>query len=89
MLDTLTPANPLVHFCYPSGKWSPEHLPKLDAIGIKTATTLDEGINAKTENPLKLKRSLMMDNRTLDHFVVTLSGVLDVLRRVTGGTRAR
>jgi len=89
ILEALTPSNPLVHLCYPSGIWSPDHLPELEANGIKTATTLDEGMNAKTEHPLKLKRNLMMDNRTLMHFVVTISGVLDVLRRVTGkaGTR--
>lgn len=89
MLETLSPSNPLVHFCYPSGIWSPEHLPELETFGIKTATTLDEGINAKTEHPLKLKRNLVMDNRTLDHFVVSISGVLDTLRRVTGRIRAR
>ena len=89
MLETLSPSNPLVHFCYPSGIWSPEHLPELEAIGIKTATTLDEGINAKTEHPLKLKRNLVMDHRTLDHFVVTISGVLDALRRVTGKASTR
>ena len=86
MLETLSPSNPLVHFCYPSGIWSPEHLPELEAIGIKTATTLDEGINAKTEHPLKLKRSLMMDTRTLDHFIANISGVLEALRRVIGKT---
>lgn len=89
MLEALSPSNPLVHFCYPSGIWSPEHLPVLEAVGIKTATTLDEGINAKTAHPLKLKRSLVMDHRSLAHFIVTISGVLDTLRRVTGKVRAR
>lgn len=89
MLETIAPSNPLVHFCYPSGVWSPEHIPELDKIGIKTATTLDEGLNVKTEHPLKLKRNLVMDNRSLDHFVVTISGVLDTLRRVTGKASTR
>lgn len=89
MLETLSPSNPLVHFCYPSGIWSPQHLPELEAFGIKTATTLDEGINAKTEHPLKLKRNLVMDSRTLDHFVVTISGVLDALRRMKGKASTR
>lgn len=89
MLETLSPSNPLVHFCYPSGIWSPEHLPELESNGIKTATTLDEGLNAKIEHPLKLKRNLVMDSRTLDHFIVIISGVLDTLRRLTGKTSTR
>ncbi|MDD1795377.1 polysaccharide deacetylase family protein [Enterovibrio sp. ZSDZ42] len=78
----------LTHFCYPSGIWSPEHLPELNALGIRTATTLDEGLNARTEHPLKLKRNLVMDSRSLNQFIVTLSGVVDTLRWAMGKTRS-
>ena len=87
LLDALSPSNPLVHFCYPSGIWSSEHLQDLQSLGIKTATTLDEGLNAKSDHSLKLKRNLVMDNRTLHHFIIITSGLLDVLRRIMGKAR--
>jgi len=77
-----------VHFCYPSGIWFPEHIPELHALGIRTATTLDEGLNKRTEHPLKLKRNLMVDNRSLNQFIVTISGVMDTVRWAMGKTRA-
>ncbi|WP_028025148.1 polysaccharide deacetylase family protein [Enterovibrio calviensis] len=77
----------LTHFCYPSGIWSPEHIADLQALGIRTATTLDEGLNATTEHPLKLKRNLVMNSRSLNQFIVTISGVTDTLRWMMGKTR--
>ncbi|PML76043.1 polysaccharide deacetylase family protein [Enterovibrio norvegicus] len=76
------------HFCYPSGIWSPEHIPELHALGIRTATTLDEGLNERSEHPLKLKRNLVMDSRSLNQFIVTVSGVVDTLRWAMGKTRS-
>ena len=78
----------LDHFCYPSGIWSPEHIPYLQQLGIKTATTLDEGLNSREEHLLKLKRNLIMDTRTLDQLRVTVSGALDVIRRFRKKARA-
>ena len=87
MTDALSPDKPLEHFCYPSGIWSSDHLPELESLGIKTATTLDEGINARSVHPLKLKRNLVMDHRTVNHFIVSVTGVLDTLRQLTGKAR--
>ncbi len=75
------------HFCYPSGIWFPEHIPSLHVQGIRTATTLDEGLNDRSVHPLKLKRNLVMDNRSLNQFIITVSGVLDTLRLAVGKTR--
>jgi peptidoglycan/xylan/chitin deacetylase (PgdA/CDA1 family) len=77
-----------VHFCYPSGIWVPEHIPELHALGIRTATTLDEGLNKRTEHTLKLKRNLMVDSRSLNQFIVTVSGVMDTLRWAMGKARS-
>ncbi|AMO54375.1 polysaccharide deacetylase [Endozoicomonas montiporae] len=78
----------LDHFCYPSGIWSPEQIPYLEQLGIKTATTLDEGLNSRQEHLLKLKRNLIMDSRSLDQLRVTMSGTLDVMRRLKKKVRA-
>ena len=77
-----------VHFCYPSGIWEPDHIPNLQALGIRTATTLDEGLNKRSEHPLKLKRNLVVDSRSLNQFIVTISGVMDTLRWAMGKTRS-
>ncbi|WP_310618957.1 polysaccharide deacetylase family protein [Flexibacterium corallicola] len=77
----LSPVNSLEHLCYPSGIWSPKHIPHLEEMGMATATTLDEGLNATSQHPLKLKRNLVMDSRSLPHFIVTISGILEVMRR--------
>lgn len=69
-------------FCYPSGIWEPAQLPHIDALGIESATTLDEGLNPIGEHPLKLKRNLVMDSRSLLHLKLTLSGTLDVFRHL-------
>lgn len=80
--DMLDCKGELNDFCYPSGLWHPSQIPHLESLSIETATTLDEGLNAIGDHPLKLNRSLIMDNRSLTHIKLTLSGVLDVIRRL-------
>lgn len=74
-------------FCYPSGLWHPSQIPYLESLAIETATTLDEGLNAVGDHLLKLNRNLIMDNRSLTHTKLTMSGTLDFIRRMTSKYR--
>lgn len=69
-----------MHFCYPSGIWSDDHLPILKAAGIKTATTCDEGLNREDQNPLALKRFLDGAQVSQIRFEAEMSGFMDLLR---------
>lgn len=73
--------SPLEHFCYPSGEWSPKHLPWLMASGVKSAVTCDTGLNDRTAEPLALKRFLDGEDVSQIEFEAELSGCLSVLRR--------
>ncbi|HEY5719825.1 MAG TPA: polysaccharide deacetylase family protein, partial [Gammaproteobacteria bacterium] len=86
------PNRPLEHFCYPSGEWDPGHFDTLRAAGIRSATTLEPGLNAPGSEPLALRR--ITDNGRMDDlaFEAELSGLMDAartLRRLAGrGRRA-
>jgi peptidoglycan/xylan/chitin deacetylase (PgdA/CDA1 family) len=73
-------AHPLVHFCYPSGEWSPTHWPVLQAAGIASATTCDRGFNSAGTPPLGLKRFLDGENVSMIEFEAELSGFAHFLR---------
>lgn len=82
---------PLNHFCYPSGIWEPAHWEPLQALGIKSATTCDPGLNT-TETPvLALNRFLDRDNISQIEFEAELSGFKEFarfLKRIFPGRRA-
>lgn len=69
-------------FCYPSGIWHPAQIPHLEKLGIETAVTLDEGLNKIGTHNLKLRRNLMMNNRSIPQLKTVLSGILDSLRKL-------
>jgi protein-tyrosine-phosphatase/peptidoglycan/xylan/chitin deacetylase (PgdA/CDA1 family) len=71
---------PLVHFCYPSGAWDEGHFPTLMAHGIRSATTLEPGLNRPRSEPLALRR--ITDNGRMDDvvFEAELSGLMDGVR---------
>ena len=81
------PNSPLIDFCYPSGEWDEGHFPTLMAHGIRSATTLEPGLNRPQSEPLALRR--ITDNGRMDDvvFEAELSGLMDgvrVLRRQAG-----
>lgn len=76
---TGTPAS---HFCYPSGLHSEQHLKWLSAIGIKSATTCESGLDDSTTNCLLLRRYLDQENFSDIEFEAALSGFPFLLRRM-------
>jgi len=64
------------HFCYPSGYWRPEFLPWLKEAGVRSATTGDPGIAARSSDPLLLPR--VMDSEWVD--AIEFEGWLTGLR---------
>jgi peptidoglycan/xylan/chitin deacetylase (PgdA/CDA1 family) len=73
------------HFCFPSGSHHSRASALLAASGVRSATLVDEGLNAPGADPLKLRRFL--DGRRVgdDEFDAYLSGLLHLiapLRRI-------
>ena len=75
----------LVHFCYPSGEYSPEQIPWLQSMGIESATTTDRGINRRSQSPYELLRILDSEAMTTIEFEAEVCGFLDLLRRFRRG----
>ena len=67
------------HFCYPSGVTHPRAAALLAADGVRSATLVDEGLNAPGADPYKLRRFL--DGRSISdaEFDAYLSGLLHYL----------
>jgi peptidoglycan/xylan/chitin deacetylase (PgdA/CDA1 family) len=66
------------HFCYPSGFLNPAGDEVLRGCGIKSATTIEQGINAPGSHPYRLRRFL--DGRSVSQasFEAYLSGTLEI-----------
>ena len=47
-----------VHFCYPSGDYTPEFFPWLRELGIRSATTCEAGLARADSEPMRLPRIL-------------------------------
>ncbi len=73
-----TTAEPLVHFCYPSGIYGNEHPDWLRACGVTSATTLEPGLNSVGSNPFLLKRILDRDNWSDIEFEAAISGLREL-----------
>lgn len=86
-----SPENPLVHFCYPSGGFNEGQWPMLAALGVETATTIEEGLNTAATSCYGLKRFLDGENVTALEFESYLSGFSELLARLkamlTGGEK--
>jgi peptidoglycan/xylan/chitin deacetylase (PgdA/CDA1 family) len=75
------------HFCYPSGKYHPQHLEWLAKLGIASATTCDPGLNDATTNPLQLRRYLDGDAVSDIVFEAEVSGLRELMRAARSGVR--
>lgn len=85
-LNKLVPG-PLVHFCYPSGVWYPSQFPWLQAEGVLSATSCQDGFNTAATNKLALHRFLDEDDLSTIEFEGTLCGFHELLCIVTGKRR--
>ncbi len=65
-----------VHFCYPSGVYSPESFAWLKGRGVESATTCEKGLALKTSEMLKLPRVLDDSNMPMLRFESVVSGLL-------------
>ncbi len=72
----------LHHFCYPSGKWSPDDLPILAHAGMRSAVTCDPGLNYPDTPVLALKRFLDGENIAKIEFEAEFVGYMELLRRL-------
>lgn len=70
------------HFCYPSGKHSPQHPEWLARLGIISATTCNAGFNRPTTPLLLLNRYLDSELSSDIEFEAEIVGVREVLRRI-------
>lgn len=78
---------PLVHFCYPSGIWDPSQFPWLEAEGVVSATSCQDGFNTAATNKLALRRFLDEDDLSTIEFEGSLCGFHELLCVVTGKRR--
>jgi peptidoglycan/xylan/chitin deacetylase (PgdA/CDA1 family) len=78
---------PLAHLCYPSGIWNPSQFRWLEAEGIVSATTCQDGFNTAATNRLALHRFLDEDGLSSIEFEKKLCGFQELLRIVTGRGR--
>jgi Polysaccharide deacetylase len=70
----LTGKNP-VHFCYPSGEYSPEFFGWLAGCGVQSATTCDAGLATRKSPFMKLPRVLDHSGMSMLRFESVLSGL--------------
>jgi peptidoglycan/xylan/chitin deacetylase (PgdA/CDA1 family) len=68
-----------IHFCYPSGVYSPEHLSWLAEQNVVSAVTCDVGLASRHADPFLLPRLVMTRGRTALEFEGWLTGVADFL----------
>ncbi len=66
------------HFCYPSGRFDETAETILAKAGVKSATLVDEGLNAPDANPYRLRRFLDGRTVTIASIEAYLSGALDI-----------
>jgi peptidoglycan/xylan/chitin deacetylase (PgdA/CDA1 family) len=88
-IQELTATEP-IHFCYPSGVYSPAFLPWLRSEHVASATTCDAGLAARQTESLLLPRFIDHQHRTHIEFESWLTGVGDLLalRRMAAQHRA-
>ena len=83
LLEAIT-QKPLQHFCYPTGIYEKALWPQLEALGIASATTIEQGLNFAGAPPLGLKRLLDGQEVQLIEFEAELCGLVELGRRLQG-----
>jgi peptidoglycan/xylan/chitin deacetylase (PgdA/CDA1 family) len=78
-------SHPLEHFCYPSGVYGLHQGEWLAALGIKSATTLEPGLNYPDTPRFALRR--LVDGGPVSdiEFAAEMTGFMDIVRSVRHG----
>jgi hypothetical protein len=71
---------PLEHFCYPSGVYGPHQAEWLAELGVKSATTIEPGLNYSDTSHFALRR--MVDGGPVSEieFAAEMSGLMEFVR---------
>ena len=75
-------SGPFEHFCYPNGIYDQSQFALLQAKGIRSATTTENGFARPTSLSFALPRLLDSERVTPIEFEAELSGLVDLVRRV-------
>ena len=78
-------SHPLEHFCYPSGVYAPHQAEWLAALQVKSATTIDPGLNFADTSPFALRR--LLDGHPVSdiEFEAEITGFMEMIRALRGG----
>jgi peptidoglycan/xylan/chitin deacetylase (PgdA/CDA1 family) len=78
-------SHPLVHFCYPSGVHAKHQGEWLAALGVKSATTIEPGLNY-ADTPRFLLRRLVDGHRVSQiEFEAEITGFMEIIRALREG----
>jgi peptidoglycan/xylan/chitin deacetylase (PgdA/CDA1 family) len=73
-------SHPLEHFCYPSGVYGLHQAEWLAALGVKSATTIEPGLNFADTSPFALRR-LVDGHPVADiEFAAEMTGFMELVR---------
>lgn len=70
----------LRHFCYPSGVHAPSQYSVMEKLGIRSATTVEPGLNDAMTHKYELRRFLDGENISQIEFEAELAGFSEILR---------
>ncbi len=72
---------PCDHLCYPSGVYTPDQWPWLEACAIASATTCELGLNDRCTPRFGLRRFLDSETVSEIEFEAEISGFAELIRR--------
>ncbi len=77
------------HFCYPSGIYDASRLPWLEALGIRSATTVAPGFGYRDTPRMELPRILDSEALADIEFEAEMSGFIELTRKLRTRLRGR
>jgi peptidoglycan/xylan/chitin deacetylase (PgdA/CDA1 family) len=78
-------SHPLEHFCYPSGVYALHQGKWLAALGVKSATTIDPGLNYADTSRFALRRTVDGTRVTDIEFAAEMTGFMEIIRWLRDG----
>jgi peptidoglycan/xylan/chitin deacetylase (PgdA/CDA1 family) len=81
-------SHPLEHFCYPSGVYGLHQAEWLAEIGVKSATTIDPGLNYRHTSRFALRRLVDGGSVSEIEFAAEMTGFMELVRLLRRRLRA-